>query len=281
MIGSADETTVDDLRERYLQLLKRSLTRTGYEGSFSVVPILKHPTGRGRVVAAVQTVMGKRGYFMAQKVDPARRAIGTDRPSDAETMVGMARLDNFQWCIETVLEDKIPGDIIETGAWRGGACILARAVLAAYGVTDRTVWAADSFAGLPRPDPRYPADTGADFHKDLQLAVSISDVKENFLRYGLLDDQVQFLVGWFKDTLPTAPIEELSVARLDGDMYESTIQALEILYPKLSPGGFLIVDDYRIPNCRAAVTDYRRDHSVDEPIEAIDDSAVYWRKSAS
>ena len=86
----------------------------------------------------------------------------------------------------------------------------------------------------------------------------LEHVKENFQRYGLLDEQVRFVKGWFRDTLPHVPIERLAVLRLDGDLYESTIQALDGLYHKLSPGGFVIVDDYgNVPACRQAVNDFR------------------------
>jgi O-methyltransferase len=155
-------------------------------------------------------------------------------------MIGSLRLDNLQDCIESVVRDNVPGDLIETGVWRGGATILMRGVLAAYGIADRIVWVADSFAGLPPPNPQaYPADAGDIHWTHRELAVSLKTVPESFARYGLLDDQVRFLVGWFRDTLPTAPIHRLAVARLDGDMYESTMDALVALYPKLSVGGYL------------------------------------------
>ena len=196
-------------------------------------------------------------------------------------MIGAARLDNLQMCVETTIHDGVPGDYIETGVWRGGACILMRGILAAHGIRDRRVFVADSFRGLPLPDTsRYPADTGADLHTYSCLAVSRDQVRANFERYGLLDEQVQFLAGWFKDTLPTAPIKKLAVARLDGDLYESTMDALVHLYPKLSPGGFLVVDDYTcFPYCRQAVDDYRATHGISEPIQAIDWSGIYWRRA--
>lgn len=160
---------------------------------------------------------------------------------------------------------------------------MMRGVLAAYGVRDRTVWVADSFAGLPAPDPaRWPADAGDSHHKATVLAVSEAEVRENFRRYGLLDDQVRFLPGWFRDTLPTAPIERLAVLRLDGDMYESTIEALNALYPRLSDGGFCIIDDYgAVEGCRRAVEDYRSSHQVEDPMIKIDLTGVYWRKHAA
>jgi O-methyltransferase len=214
-------------------------------------------------------------------MDPAERAVGRDWPTEAETMVGRARLDNLQACVTAVILDNVPGDLVETGVWRGGASILMRAVLKAYDDRTRSVWLADSFEGLPRPAPvDFPADTD-DQHWTLAkyLAVPRHLVEGNFKRYGLLDEQVKFLPGWFRDTLPTAPIERIAVLRLDGDMYESTMLALATLYPKVSPGGFLIVDDYgALPNCRHAVEDFRSAQGITDPIVTVDWTGVYWRK---
>lgn len=223
-----------------------------------------------------------RGYAGLDAEEIRRlRTIGGDWPSRAHTMVGMKRLDNLQHCVETVLEDGIPGDFIETGVWRGGASILVKGVLAAHGETTRHVWLADSFRGLPRPNPEdYPADKGWNLHKHEELAISRQTVEDNFRAYGLLDERVHFLEGWFKDTIPTAPLERLAVLRLDGDLYESTIQVLEPLYGKVSPGGFVIVDDFGLSPCRAAVEDFRRDRGISEPIMDIDGMAVYWRKTS-
>jgi len=211
--------------------------------------------------------------------DENKRATGMDWPNFAHTMIGQARLDNLQSCVETVLHEGIPGDLIETGIWRGGSCIFMRGMLKAYGETGRKVWVADSFEGLPPPNvEKYPRDEGVDFHKYPALAVGLEEVKANFERYGLLDDQVVFLKGWFKDTLPKAPIERLAVLRLDGDMYESTMDALFNLYPKLSPGGFAIIDDYALYSCANAVHDYRRWNNIADEIKTIDWCGAFWRK---
>jgi O-methyltransferase len=210
------------------------------------------------------------------------RELGLDWPRDAETMIGLRRLENVEECLSRVIEDGVPGDVIEAGAWRGGTAIFMRAVLAAYGETDRTVWVADSFQGLPKPDPiRHPADRALDYTVHPELSVGVEQVRHNFARYGLLDDQVEFLVGWFKDTLPSAPIDELALLRLDADLYESTLDALTCLYPKLSPGGYCIVDDYGLLEaCRRAVHDYRKDHSITDAIRAVDWTGVYWRRES-
>ncbi len=154
------------------------------------------------------------------------------------------------------------------------------AVLAAYEVKTRTVWGFDSFRGLPPPDEaKYPKDRGEQLFRFPQLAVSVEEVVENFRRMGLWSERVRLIRGWFKDTVAGAPIERIAVLRLDGDLYESTIQVLDGFYRKLSPGGFCIVDDYgAMPSCRAAVEDFRRDHVVSEPLVDIDGKGVLWRK---
>lgn len=197
----------------------------------------------------------------------------------SHTLIGTKRLDNLQACIETVLDDKIEGDLIETGVWRGGAVIFMRGVLAAYDVKDRTVWAADSFQGLP--PPTYPQDAGFDYSEKVYpfLSVSQQAVAELFERYGLLDEQVKFLAGWFKDTLASAPIKSLAVLRLDGDLYESTMDVLNPLYDKVSRGGFVIVDDYfAFPPCKRATDEFRASRSISDSLIQIDECGAFWRK---
>jgi O-methyltransferase len=198
----------------------------------------------------------------------------------AHTMVGRKRLDNMEECLATIRKDNVRGDVAETGAWRGGAAIFMKGCLAAWDMQDRTVWVADSFEGLPIPS--LPEDAGYDFSvaKVPILAVGLEEVQENFRRYDLLDDKVKFLKGWFRDTLHVAPIRELALLRLDGDLYESTMDSLKALYHKVSPGGFVIVDDFNdFEPCRRAVLEFRQIHGIEEPIEVIDWSGVFWRKS--
>ena len=188
-------------------------------------------------------------------------------------MVGTKQLDNMQFCITDVLRRKVPGDLIEAGAWRGGMTILMRAVLKVYGDTEKCVWVADSFEGLPNPDPQLngPGLFAGD------MAVSLEEVQGNFARYGLLDKKVRFLKGFFSATLPGAPISKLSILRSDADLYESTMDVLNNLYPKLSVGGYAIFDDYFcISDCRRAIDDYRKAHHITEEIKRIDAQAVYW-----
>lgn len=210
------------------------------------------------------------------------RELGWDWPSGAPSMIGMKRMQNVRAECERVIRDNVPGDFIETGVWRGGACMMMRAVLKAYGIRDRRVIAADSFCGLPPPGADMPEDPKFNLHTIGEFAVSLDVVKAGFERYGLLDDQVVFLEGLFKDTLPTAPVKRLALLRLDGDMYESTRDGLLHLYPKLSPGGALIADDYYLFEAhRRAIDQYRTEHGIEDPIIAIDNFGAYWVKSAA
>jgi O-methyltransferase len=270
----------------YLDLLKRSLTGSLAEDNDSILGGVRTAGSaslKRRLANLVGDVAARAHVEIVYKkpYDPKLREIGRDWPSRAESMIGLRRMDNIQRCVQTVIDEDVPGDLLEAGVWRGGACIFMKANLAARDDTGRVVWVADSFQGLPPPNETlYPADTGDDLHTRAGLSVGADQVRHNFERYGLLDDRVRFLVGWFKDTLPMAPIDALSVMRLDGDMYESTWQAIEALYPKLSPGGFCIIDDFGSHQSQAgqAVLDYRRTHGIDEEIVDIDGFGAYWRR---
>ena len=213
----------------------------------------------------------------------AYREEGRDWPTVAHSMIGLVGLNNILFCMEDVIAHNIEGDCIETGVWRGGAVIFMRAVLKSYDITNRSVWVADSFEGLPVPNSdKYPEDK-YDFNVNNTnkiLGISLETVKSNFAKYDLLDGQVKFLKGWFKDTLPQAPIDKLSILRLDGDYYESTMDALVSLYPKLSIGGYIIVDDYvAMKACAKAINDYRDAHNITDKIEPAGWSIVYWKKT--
>lgn len=273
MSGAAGE----DLRRRYLAVLRRELVGRSERYPYRFV---RRPAGD--MEAAVYDALRDVGLELVTR-EPPRHALyeeGGGWPVTGLTMIGERRLEQLQEATETVLRDGVPGDLIETGVWRGGATILMRAVLQAHGATDRTVWVADSFEGVPVPDgDRYPADGGDRLHAQPALAVGLEEVRENFRAHGLLDAQVRFLAGWFRDTLPTVRDRRWAIVRLDGDLYESTMDGLVNLYPSLAPGGFLIVDDWgAMPPCRQAVDEYRRDHGIEEPIVPIDWTGVYWRK---
>jgi O-methyltransferase len=272
----------DTAAELYLDLLKRSLT--GLLRPQLYVPAQPPQTPwKATIYRWLEELMTNTGRAIVTPVpyEPDLRATGRECwPPEAESMIGLLRLDNIQQCIENIVRDGVPGDVIETGVWRGGATIFMRGALEAYGNTDKLVWVADSFEGLPPPDPNYPADAGDTHFTYSPLAVSVEQVKANFRRYKLLDERVKFLKGWFKDTLPGAPIDQLSLLRLDGDMYQSTMDAITALYPRLAVGGYCIVDDYLWHKpCAQAVDEYRTGHGITDPIHKVDWTGVYWRRS--
>lgn len=263
---SMSETESARLRKLYLEMVKRSV------GDFLYDFDRRHAEQQ-TPVKYVDLRTGRKHLISDYSELKANGLIGSNT---SHTLIGMLRLNQLQEAVETVLSENIPGDLIETGILRGGACIFMRAILKAYHVQDRKVWAADSFQGFPARQSQ-PGQLNTQALN--QWAVQRKQVEENFRRYQLLDEQVCILEGWFADTLPTAPIDKLAVLRLDGDIYPSTIQALEALYPKLSPGGYVIVDDYyAFEECRQAVRDYRAAQNIGTAIQRVDAACIYWRK---
>jgi O-methyltransferase len=271
-------STPEDL---YLDLLKKTLTRAQTAGRYTrhiprptdwleryLYSWIAHLVRVGRFEIVELVPSDPQGYLEGG---------GTNleiRQDDAETMVGTRQLDNIQFCVTDVLKRKIPGDLIECGAWRGGVTIFMRAILRAYGDNEKSVWVADSFEGLPNPR------SGLDFGLERgEMAASLEEAKENFARYGLLDNRVIFLKGFFNKTLPTAPITKLSVLRADSDLYESQMDVLNNLYPKLSVGGYAIIDDYfELGGCKRAIDEYRQTHNITEEIRRVDTEGIYWQK---
>lgn len=271
-----------NVKSPYLELLKKVLIDYDKIGSMEFHPLsIVNPNWKTFFLYPIDRLLKKRNFSIVKLkyVYKNKRINGLDWPASAKTMIGYKRLSNIEDCIRTLKEDEIEGDLIETGVWRGGAAIFMKAVLNELNITDKKVWLADSFQGLPEPKKKYAADQVSNLHKQKILTVSKKEVEDNFRLYDLLDDKVKFIEGWFDETLANVPIERLSLLRLDGDLYESTIIALENLYPKLSIGGFIIIDDFNaFQFCKKAVLDYRLAHEIEEEIITIDKEAVFWRK---
>lgn len=271
------------------------------------------------------------------RFDLRMRMLGQDLPLQAHTMVGWRRLTNIESCARSIIEAGTPGDFVETGVLRGGSAIFMRAVLKAYGVTDRRVFACDTFVAPqePRaskvrdwagkglfkvvswltripsakwrlylfrqmeqrqgswPPSANPSQEWVDFCLALvryaernqaliqpKDVTSVSAVRSHFARYGLLDSQVELLQGFFADTLPKAPIRQVALLRCDGDTYESTRSVLDVLYEKVSVGGYVIIDDYHsFADAKDAVDQFRRERAITDELVKIDDSAVFWQRS--
>ena len=209
---------------------------------------------------------------------------GLIRASSSYSMIGLKRLKNIKHLIGKIKNKNIKGDLIEAGIWKGGVLIYMRACLMFYNM-NRKVFGADSFAGLPEiDDTKYPADnvyrkilkTG----KDKGLIVSKKNVIENIKKFGFYDENTILLHGWFDKTLKDKRIKKISLLRIDGDMYKSTYESLEILYKKVSKGGYVVIDDYGLGSmaCKKAVDDFRTKYRIKSKLVRIDWSGVYWKK---
>ena len=239
-------------RDAYIDLIKRAVTNYHYLGGES-------PFEKFRCVSH---------YDLQQ----SRWKI--DAPARPLTLLIKSQLDLVEKAAVAVHQRAIPGHFIEAGVWRGGVVILMRALLDAYGMADRKVFAADSFAGIPknvraRNDP-------VDNWKDRWVA-PLEEVRKNIERFGLLDDRIAFTVGFFEESLKTLANETFALIRLDSDSYDSVETSLEHLYPRLSEGGVIIIDDWHLVGCRAAVLNYRERHGVEGDLHVYDGNA-YWVK---
>lgn len=259
----------DPLYVAYLDLIKRSLGDFLYDADAA-----RSAHFRPYTYTRLQT-----GEKVSLNDYKSLKEEGLIDSKSAHTLIGRKRMDQLQVAIETLEREDIQGDLIETGVLRGGACILMRAVLKALQNKQRKVWVADSFQGFPESElMAHGIKNPEQFNRQ---AANLAEVKALFARYQLLDEQVQFLPGFFEDSLPHAPIKTLALLRLDSDFYTSTACTLQHLYPKLVTGGFVIIDDYYIfEGCRRAVREYRSTHHIQTPLERIDAAAVFWRKEA-
>ena len=210
----------------------------------------------------------------------------------ALSMSGVRRSDHFVALVSQAVSDGIPGHVIETGVWHGGLSLLAAKTLEVLGETSRRMYLADSFRGIP-PTPkdgkRYTAQDVKAQHIGILNNNSALWVQDAAYRFGFTRDQLRFVIGFFNESIPrlikAEPGIGFAVVRLDGDAYHSTWDAITLLYPRLAPGGFLIVDDYtEWEGCRRAILDYRRKHDIRAPLTLIPHRqqewhiGAYWRK---
>ena len=189
--------------------------------------------------------------------------------------IGRTRLDHLERCLDLVRAEAVAGDLLDCSTGRGGAAVFLRAYLAAHELPDRTVWVADRFRATPEParEATIVDEEMSAFQADLNL------VRDAFERFDLLDGRVRFLTGPMEATLAEADVESVALLRLGAGIGDAAGAALDALYPKLSIGGFVVVDDHAEATCARAVADFRQAHGVEEQVEAIDWTAVAWRKT--
>jgi hypothetical protein len=166
---------------------------------------------------------------------------------------------------------RVAGALIDCGVWNGGSTVLLAA-----GAPEREVWAFDSFEGLPAP--------GA---LDEQPAWWAGEVRgyEEMLREAMREcaprSDLHVMKGWFEETFPVAErqIDDVAVLHADGDWYDSVRLTLEVFYPKLARGGYVVIDDYGgFKGARRATDEFRDNHRIRAPMTRVDYTGVYWRK---
>ncbi len=278
----------DPMSERYLKLLKNALMNLLYpEHELRIRHLLEHekPASKLELSRLLRDIRLLQPERFSEAI--ASKQIGGVLYGEvtrySHTAIGIRRLENLEACAEAVFADGIAGDFLEAGVCQGGASIFMRALQVAYGQTGRKMWLADSFEGLPVPSAELDIDYKLDWSEERQpwLAIDLETVQEHFKRYDLLDDSVHFLKGWFADTLPASQVKQLAILRLDGDLYSSTLDVLEALYERVSPGGFIIIDDYAaLKPCQEAVDYFRSKNQILEPLRHVDWSCVFWRKAS-
>ncbi len=248
---------LDEISELYLWTLKHSLT-----GVLLQTPFYRPP---------------KTDNFLPY--DKNLRYNGRDWPVWGLTMTGIKRLNALQSLIGQIRNKNVSGDFVECGVWRGGSSIFMRGVLKVFNITDRTVHLVDSFEGLPVASTSEDSD---DWSRMSYLKVSQDVVEDAFARYNLLDEQVQFHQGFFRYSLPKLRKDllienrQISLLRMDGDMYESTMDILFNLADLLAPSACIIVDDWGIDVCQKAMKDFFATHKLEPKIVSIDGDAVYF-----
>lgn len=269
---------------RYLRLLRRALVNLLYPEHELWLRYLESPERAPDRLARERALRDIRSWrpetYEALLACKRTGGVMFGEPTrDAHTMVGLRRLDNLEYCARRIMLDGVPGDFLEAGVCQGGASIYLRALQHALGEPGRRTWVADSFQGLP--PPRLEEEAGLDLTESRfpWLAISEAQVREHFARYQLLDEGVRFLPGWFSETLAGSDTGPLALLRIDADLYESTRDVLEALHDRVSPGGYVIIDDYRaFACCQQAVDEFRSRHGIVAPLHDIDWTSVFWRK---
>ncbi len=249
---SAAET---ELRDSYIDLIKRAVTNYAYLGGSS----------------SIET------FDCLSSYDKRQSRWNMDARARPMTLLSKGQLDLIEKCALKIEEMNVPGDYIEAGVWRGGAIIFMRALMKAYGIEQRKIIAADSFSGIPQNQVfrHDPVDNWVD-----RWEASLDEVNGNIARFGLLDDRIEMLSGLFSDSLPSLSGRSFALIRLDSDAHDSVMASLEHLYPALSPGGIIIVDDWHLVGCRFAVNAYRKKHNISDEI-CVEAGNGYWTKTSA
>jgi cephalosporin hydroxylase len=263
---------------RYIDLLKGALLDEHYLENELRIEYLLECVESGEAVS--RDKLQNPARHMRRRMNRLQRArhagefsgdepdVNGTRNALAYTTVGRVRLDHLEGCLDTIREEDVEGDLVDCGTGTGGTAILMRGYLEAHEVSDPRVWVANDFGGRANDPNRAPT-----------FRPNLNTVREGFARFGLFDDRVAFLQGPPSRTLAAAQIDKVSLLRVDGHEPDEVRAALDSLYGKVAPGGFVIIDDYGHPACRAVVDAFRSEHDVVDPLERVGWDGGVWRKT--
>jgi O-methyltransferase len=205
------------------------------------------------------------------------------RRVDSYTMTTPPRVYALVRAVEYVVTRGVAGAIVECGVWRGGSMMAAALTLLRLGVTDRELYLYDTFAGMPPPEEADTTRSGVraadllaqeDEDSHIWAIASLADVRAAVLSVGYPEERIHFVEGLVEETLPAAAPKEIALLRLDTDWYRSTKHELEQLYPRLAPGGVLILDDYgHWQGARRAVDEYFAENGITVLLNRVDGTA--------
>ncbi|WP_261575651.1 TylF/MycF family methyltransferase [Frankia gtarii] len=182
-------------------------------------------------------------------------ALATIRECAPYTLTDQAKVFGLIQAVRYLVRNEIPGDVVECGVWAGGSTMAAARTLLQLGDTSRDLYLFDTFEGMSPPTDKDVAPDGQTAagllaHSDPAQAdsawaiVSLDQVKANVARIGYPADKIHFIQGKVEDTIPQNVPDGIALLRLDTDWYESTKHEMEHLYPRATPSGVLIIDDY-------------------------------------
>ena len=238
-------------KRRYLDLTKRALT------SFLSRSFTEDPTAGSEGEAETMEAGSCRDgtWHMGQG------AATTEGPISQKWLSGLVHLELL---VDDVIARRVEGDVIEAGCYAGGTAVLLRAAMEFEAAATRKLLLADSFEGIPQPRTALGKriDTTASWTGEHRYVATLGQARSTLRRYGLLDERVVFVPGYFNESLPALPSERLALIHIDADAYDSVTDALVALYPRLTPGGHVVVDDFPLPGVRAAVLEFRERHRV-------------------
>jgi hypothetical protein len=209
--------------------------------------------------------------------------IATIQAAAPYTLTGPERVAALVEAVRYVVRTGIPGDFVECGVWRGGSVLAMLRTLLELGVTDRDVWLYDTFTHMPRGGP-HDVDmfgvSAAEYHARLDAGESVDpaydylpldEVRGLLADTGYPQERLHFVPGLVEETLPDVIPPTVALLRLDTDYYASTLHELQHLYPRISPGGILLIDDYgHWRGSKQAVDEYLEEHGLPLLLQRID-----------